>query len=108
MSQDKMIQDILEIVTFIKDNAATRAEVQEMGQEIRKELYATEGRLERKISAVSEEITRTRSELTEQIDHFITLHQKLEIELTAMRAKYERLEQLVYKMAKQLNIEVTA
>jgi hypothetical protein len=34
MSQDKMIQDILEIVTFIKDSAATRAEVQEMGQEI--------------------------------------------------------------------------
>lgn len=88
MNQDKTLQDILEIVQFIKDNAASKADLDRFPTKIDLETRLTE----------------VKTELMTHIDSFIVLHQKLDTELTALRAKYDRLEGYLQQVAKHLQL----
>ncbi len=81
MNQDKTLQDILEIVQFLKDNMASKQDLETR-------------------------ITEAKSELMTHIDSFVVLHQKLDTELVALRSKYDRLEQHVQQLAKHLQLSL--
>lgn len=76
----KILNEILETVIFLKDNAVTKNE------------------LEEKLSAVKTEL---RNEIITHVDGFITLHKKLDTEYAALYYKYDRLETRVEKLEKR-------
>ncbi len=92
MNQEQAINDILEIVGFLKDNMVTRTEF--------------ESRLDSMVSKVElrQVLFEMESRLLTHIDGFIVLHQKLDTELTALRGKYERLEGFVKQLAAHANV----
>lgn len=79
MSQEQQISDILEIVSFLKDEMVGRKEF-------------------------DQKLEKLRSDLTTHMDGFIGLHQKLDLELVAMRAKYDRLESYIEQLARHANV----
>ncbi len=81
INQQKTLDDIFEIVTFIKDNAVTKNEFETR-------------------------LTEIKTEIMTHIDSFVVLHQKLDTELTALRSKYTRLEDHVQQLAKHLNFQL--
>jgi len=79
--QDQVAQDILEIVSFLKDEMVGREEL-------------------------DTKLNNLKTEITTHVDSFIGLHQKLDLELVALRAKYDRLESYVLKLAEHAKIEL--
>ncbi|HYE59944.1 MAG TPA: hypothetical protein VEA18_02055 [Candidatus Kapabacteria bacterium] len=76
MEQEKVLQDILETVHFLRDNAATKLELAELRSGITSELNELRNDMDSRFSGVFS-----------HIDGFIGLHQKLDTELTSLRAK---------------------
>ncbi|PIZ94253.1 MAG: hypothetical protein COX81_04025 [Candidatus Magasanikbacteria bacterium CG_4_10_14_0_2_um_filter_37_12] len=74
-------QDILEIVTFLKDNMVSKDDLEKA-------------------------LTETKSEIMNHVDSFVGLHQKLDTELTALRSKYDRLEGYFHKLAKHVQFDL--
>ena len=81
MGQEQAINDILEIVSAIKDEIITHTEL-------------------------DQKLFETRSEIMSHVDSFIHLHNKIDTELTALRGKYERLEGFVKQLAAHANIKL--
>lgn len=79
MSQEQQINDILEIVSFLKDEMVGRKEL-------------------------DQKLDKVKSEIMTHMDGFIGLHQKLDLELVALRAKYDRLESYIEQLAKHAQI----
>ncbi len=53
-------------------------------------------------------LTNVKSEIMTHMDGFIGLHQKLDLELVAMRAKYDRLESWIEQLAKHAHITLVS
>lgn len=83
MSQEQQISDILAIVQFLKNEMVTRHEFER---------------------TLDERLFVLKSEIMTHTDGFIGLHQKLDLELVALRAKYDRLESYIEQLAKHANI----
>lgn len=81
MGQEQAINEILEIVEFMKDNMVTR-------EEHRGSLF------------------EVKSEIMSHVDSFMHLHNKLDTELTALRGKYDKLEGFVKQLAAHANIKL--
>lgn len=108
-TQQKTLDDILEIVTFLKDNGASKEDLKELATEkdvqaVRTQLVEVDQRLTREIKELDKKLAERLNALTTNVDSFITLHQKLDTELTAMRSKYSRLESHLQFLAKHLNL----
>lgn len=86
MHQEQTLQDILAIVQFMKENMATKEDL---------EGFATSDGLE-----------KIKNDLMNHMDGFIGLHQKLDTELTALRAKYDRLQEQMEKIARHLQLDI--
>lgn len=78
MSKDTQ-QEILEIVTFLKDNALTKEEA------------VTNNEFNEGLSGLRNELRgemhQMKDELMTHMDGFITLHKTLDVELAALRSK---------------------
>lgn len=92
--QEQTLNEILEIVGFLKDNMAMKEEL-----EFVRENMVTKGEFESKL-------TEVKTEIMTHVDSFIVLHQKLDTELVALRAKYERLEGHIQQLAQHLHVEL--
>ncbi|MCX6740068.1 MAG: hypothetical protein NTZ49_02470 [Candidatus Parcubacteria bacterium] len=97
-NQDKNLNDILEIVSFIKDTAPTKDDLKNFAskddiREIRGEL-----------KEVRDEMRENKDETITHIDSFIGLHQKLDLELVSLRSKYDRLESSLKKVLDHLKL----
>jgi len=104
-----MIKDILETVQFIKETAATSHELGEVRDEVtqvRDEVTQVRSDLHDFKHTVDEKLTEVKSDIITHVDGIIILHQKLDTELAALRAKYERLESHVLLLAKHANIQL--
>ncbi len=102
--------EILEIVRFIKDNAVTQTELKSEFTQQRGSLLAAMdtklGLLEDHIDIKLEQrLEQHRSDIITHVDSFAALHQKLEQELTALRAKYERIEERLERVEKHLALQ---
>jgi hypothetical protein len=100
MNQETIIQEILEVVQFLKDHGATSQEVNEVRAEVG-EVRAELGQFRRD---VDNRFVTMRSEIIGHVDGLVVLHQKLDTELAALRAKYDRLEGFVKQLATHANI----
>jgi hypothetical protein len=107
-SQEKNLQEILEIVSFIKDNAATKEDLENTAT--KEDLQDLEVKMDSKLQdlevKMNSKITEAKDEILTRIDGFIVLNQKIDIELLALRAKYDRLEATVKKVLEHLQIEI--
>ena len=95
MSQDQTMKDILETVQFLKENAATSAEVGEVRAEVHQ--LRKDG---------TKEIISVKTEVITHVDGLAVLHQRLDTELAALRMKYERLQGHVLQLARHAQIEL--
>ncbi len=88
------IAEVFEVVTFIKDNAATKDDIVELKKEIR--------RLDIKIDTVKEDleekINSVRNEVLDHVDGFIGIAKKQEQEFSVLVARHDRLEKKVEKI----------
>lgn len=108
MNQEQTIQDILEVVTYLKDKMVSRDEFEEKTKnfatkddllEIREDLkgFVTQDYLDDRLSEMKNEIMN-------HIDGFIGLHHKLDIEFTSLRAAVQRMEEEIQAMKKQMQM----
>ncbi len=59
------------------------------------------------MAVVKQDIASTKDELLTHIDGFVRLHETLTTEFSALRARCERMEAFMARVAKQLNMEFT-
>ena len=100
MEQDKIMRDILEAVVFLKDHAVTREELVDQIVGLKGDLLAQMETL------VEERLTSVKDEILTHVDSFIVLHQKLDTEFVALRAKYDRLEGHLQQIAAHLQLRL--
>jgi prefoldin subunit 5 len=112
--QEEQLNSILEIVGFIKDNSATKQELMDLDKKVN-ELSIKEDLISFKTDILSyvgdsfvtkTELEDAKDEILTKIDTFISLHNKVDTELTAMRSKYEKLEARLEKIAQHLKLEL--
>jgi hypothetical protein len=94
MNQEQAINDILEIVSAIKDSMVTRD--------------AFDSRMSDMVTKndLHESLFDVKSEIMSHVDSFMHLHNKLDTELVALRGKYDRLEGFVKQLAAHANIKL--
>ena len=100
MGQYQAINDILEIVGAIKDSMVTREEFDvRMNQLITRDEF--DSRMEDMVTKndLHSALFDVKSEIMNHVDSFVHLHNKLDTELVALRAKYDRLEGFVKQLA---------
>lgn len=93
--ENKKIDDILEILNFLKDNSVTKDEFQEHV-----------GEFDNFREQQKEEFRKVRSEIIDHVDGFVGLHKHLEVELAAVNNKTNRLENHINMIAKHLQLEL--
>ncbi|MFH1767487.1 MAG: hypothetical protein ABH826_05405 [Patescibacteria group bacterium] len=97
--EEKILNEILETVGFLKDNMVSKTDLDEG-------LASVKGELRAEMSEMKGEMVEMKSDLMTHMDGFIGLHQKLDLELVALRAKYDRLEDYVRQLASHANVEL--
>ena len=129
MDQEKTLQSILETVEFVKDNAATKEDLKDFAtkedlagfatkedlnnfatkEDLKGEINSLEQRMDSRIDNLEQrldsKLTEAKDEIITQIDKFIVLHQKLDLEMSAFRSRFERLELEMQKSFKNRNSE---
>ncbi len=103
-------EEILEIVRFIKDNAITKKEFNAEVQQLRSEMVTKGDLFTAKTDlkqGFDDHLTTFRSDILTSVDRFVKLHEKLDQELTALRGKYDRLEEILEKVVKHLQLDLS-
>lgn len=110
---NQKIDDILEIVNFLKDNSVTKTEFYEFKEEMtefKEEMIGfkeeTRNEFQKVRDEMSNEFKKVRNEIINHVDAFVGLHQNLEIELSAVAHKTDRLENNVHQIAKHLELQL--
>ncbi len=102
------INDVLEIVQFLKDNSVSKNEAVTQ-QTLQIELAKMGITFDTKIDSVRDELRNDmkemKSELIGHIDSFTKLYEKLDHELVALRDKYDQHEELFQKLFKRLQLD---
>jgi hypothetical protein len=103
MEQEKALKEILETVSFLRDHAVTKEEAA-----LKSDLEAirSEMALKSDLEAIRSEMAAMKGEIITHIDGFVVLHQKLDTELTALRAKSERLEDYIQQIVRHLQLKL--
>lgn len=107
--ENKKIDDILEILNFLKDNSVTKDEFQEHVNEFQEhvnEFKEHVGEFDNFREQQKEEFRKVRSEIIDHVDGFVGLHKHLEVELAAVNNKTNRLENHINMIAKHLQLEL--
>ncbi|PIR74458.1 MAG: hypothetical protein COU35_02655 [Candidatus Magasanikbacteria bacterium CG10_big_fil_rev_8_21_14_0_10_47_10] len=90
------INEVLEIVKHIQDNAVTRQEFHEEFQKVRGEISEVRNEI---LDVVRSEISSVRNEMIEHVDGFIGLHSRLETEVVATKSAVQRHEEYFDKIS---------
>lgn len=92
------INDVLEIVQFIKDTAASKTDLAALE-------FRIDQKLETEIGSVRKDMKEMESRLIEHIDGLTKLTEKFDHELTALRDKVDRHDELFSKLFKRLELD---
>jgi predicted nucleic acid-binding Zn-ribbon protein len=108
----KRVSNIQELYEFLQIHMVTKEEFEaemkkmvtkeEFEAEMKKMVTKEEFKAEMKKMVTGKEFNKKFNKLTNQIDRFIVLHEKLETELVALRSQYNRLEERVKKIEARL------
>lgn len=96
--EDKTSKDILEIVTFLKDNMVSAGE----SDKILIEVLDIKEQL--KNTSTKDDLMEAKSEILGDVDGFIKLHETLDLALSALRSKYSRLEERLIVVERKLQL----
>ncbi len=111
MNQENTIKDILEIVEFIRDHAASKEDLLQFAtkedlRQVEQRLETKIDTLETKVDTLETKVDTLKHDIINHIDGFIGLHQKLEAELIALHGKYQRLESFIQQLAKHVHFQL--
>ena len=97
------LKDILEILNFIKDNAAMRDEVatKEDMVDVRNDL--ADVKLD--IKKLHQDVFQTKHDMISHVDGFVGLYRKHESELAAVVYRQDRFDETLKKIVKHLGLE---
>jgi hypothetical protein len=107
-SLSETISGMQEELTFVKDNALTKDYFHEHA--VTKDYFlehAVTKEYFHEHAVTKQELFKAKSEIMNSVDGFVQLHQKLDLELTSLTSKYQRLESYVQQIAKHVNLELT-
>ena len=115
MNQEQTLQDILEIVQFLRDNSVTKSEFNERMGGVENRLGGVENRLDKvedqvilikldmatkkDIQDVRDELQEVKSDLMDHIDGFAKRQDVTDTEVAALRHAYQRLDKKVTEFA---------
>ncbi|OGH93869.1 MAG: hypothetical protein A2538_03335 [Candidatus Magasanikbacteria bacterium RIFOXYD2_FULL_41_14] len=99
---NQMLQDIFQVVNFLKDNAIIKTEFDDFKSEVNQRFNGVDKRFD----MVDLEFKKVREEVIEHVDAFVGLHKDLESELAAVAHKTDRLERNDIKIAKHLQLQL--
>jgi hypothetical protein len=88
------IDDVMQVVLFIADNAATKDDLQEVRDGL--SLFATK-----------EDFSKFRSEMLGHIDGLVTLHTNADAEQAAMKHAIRRNERHIKQVAHHADLQLT-
>ena len=104
---NKKIDEILEVVTFIRDTAATK-------EELARDINAIDARFDsidqqfddanRRFDVIDARFIETERTIISHVDEFVGMHKKLDTELAALRFKYERMEEKMNSIMNHLQL----
>jgi hypothetical protein len=101
MTDKEQISAILEIVEFLRDNMATKQDVEQLRAETKQEFANV-----RREMATKQDIADFRSEVLEHIDGFAHQNQKFDQEVASAQAKFNRLEERLEIVEEKVGIAV--
>jgi hypothetical protein len=120
MDQDNTLNDILESVSFIKDHAASKDDIANMATKsdlfglatkddiadmaTKSDLFGLATKDDIADMATRTDMSEMKNEIITHIDGFAAMQQKLDLELGALRMKYERLEGFVKQLAAHAHV----
>ncbi len=100
--EEKILQDILETVQFLKDNMMSKTEG---ATKLDLERFATKEYISEHF-ATKDDLYNLKNDLMNHMDGFIGLHQKLDMELISLRSKYDRLESYIKQLANHAHLQL--
>ena len=117
MNQEKTLQNILEVVRqtqksvaenreiidFLKDNMASKADIANMATKDDIANMATKDDIAN--MATKDDIKELRNEMIEHVDKFIGLSKKQDVEIAALGHRQNRVETKVDKIVKRLKLK---
>lgn len=106
-TQSTSNDEMLHILNFLKDNMVSKVDFDSKTTDLGNKITDLDSKINEVRSELKAEISQTKNELMNHIDGFIGLHQKLDIELTALRAKCDRLEVYIKKMARHIQMNLS-
>ncbi|MFH1314989.1 MAG: hypothetical protein ABIH67_01185 [Candidatus Uhrbacteria bacterium] len=92
MENETTTNDVLD---FLHEHMMTK----EDGDKIITKVIDIDGRLDDFVT--KEDLKQTESRITSDFDRFVKLHETLDLELVALRSKYERLEERIVNLEAQ-------
>lgn len=111
MTNQTMLKDILDIVTFIRDTAATKQDLHDVRTELKSEIQDVRTELKNEIQQVrtelKNEVKDVRNEMIDHVDGFIGLHNNLDTELTAVRVQTMRNQNQIQQIARHVKLKLT-
>ncbi|MBU1166931.1 hypothetical protein KKC60_00790 [Patescibacteria group bacterium] len=90
------IQEIMRVVSDLKKESVTKDEFETRLQENNRKLKGD----------LRDEMIFHRNEIINRIDSFITLHQKVDLEITSLHAKTKRHDHQIKRIANHSGVEV--
>lgn len=118
MDDSKVLKDILETVVFIKDNAASKADLAAFEERMaskadlerfatKEDLAAFELRVATKedlaVFATKEDLRAMKNEVMTHLDALVVGHKKFVVELAAVQYNYRHLDTQLQQLAKHVN-----
>ena len=114
MSQEEKIDDLIEMVTFIKDNAVSKEDFDVLHNDVSILINDVSGLkhdvsgLKHEVIEIRQEAKTTKEELIRHIDGMVTQHTRLDHEYVAMKAKVDRHEDRIEILEKHADLPATS
>lgn len=112
MNYAQDIADIREMLVFIKDTAASKADLVPIRSdltEVKYDIAALQFEVsdQSKKMATKDDLRDLKNELMSHIDFVMSKHSQFELELAAINANYQRHDRQIIQLAERYNITLT-
>jgi len=103
--ENTQINEILEVVNFIKDNAASKEDLRILENKF-DSLDSKVDSLDSKVNSLDAKIDAVKNDMITHVDGFISLHQKNELEIASVTIRQTRTEERLDTVIKHLGLEI--
>ena len=114
-TSDPTIKDVMEVVEFIRDNAATKDDIKNFATKDDLKNLATKDDLKNFATkddlqnfATRDDLRNAKDEMIGHIDGFIKLHKDMDTEIAALKSSYQRHEDQISQIVRHLGLQLSA